>query len=170
DMGDYVALIAPRPLLVLSTADDFFPLAGARTVFEEGKKLYALAGAADRIDWSSTPGPHGISPPGREAMAAFFQRWLAAGKGDARDEPDARLGPAELLVTDNGQGSTALHARTLADLVAEHAPSRPALPSTPAEADKERERVQDALTEMTGLARGPGAAAPPRGPGPPAHA
>ena len=30
DLGDYVALIAPRPLLILSTADDFFPLAGAR--------------------------------------------------------------------------------------------------------------------------------------------
>jgi dienelactone hydrolase len=162
DMGDYVALIAPRPLLILSTADDFFPVAGARAVFEEGKGLYALAGAADRIDWSSTPGGHGISPPGREAMAAFFQKWLAGGKGDARDEPDARLAPADLQVTETGQVSTSLHARTIADLVAEHAPPRAALASTPAEAEHQKERVQEAVAEMTGAPRGPGANTPPR--------
>jgi len=162
DMGDYVALIAPRPLLILSTADDFFPLAGARTVFEEGKRLYALGGAADHIDWSSTPGGHGISPPGREAMSAFFQKWLAGGKGDARDEPDARLAAADLQVTETGQVATSLHARTIADLIADHAPPRPPLPTTPVEADGQRERIQDALSETTGIARGPGAAAPPR--------
>ncbi|HET6900096.1 MAG TPA: acetylxylan esterase, partial [Vicinamibacteria bacterium] len=162
DMGDYVALIAPRPLLILSTADDFFPLTGARTVFEEGKRLYALAGAADHIDWSSTPGGHGISPPGREAMAAFFQKWLAGGRGDASDLPDARLAPAELQVTETGQVATSLHARTIADLIADHAPARAPLPTTPAEAEVTRERVQDAVSGMAGLPRGAGAAAPPR--------
>jgi dienelactone hydrolase len=162
DMGDYVALIAPRPLLLLSTADDFFPLAGARAVFEEGRRLYALAGAADHIDWSSTPGGHGISPPGREAMAAFFQKWLAGGKGDPRDEPDARLAPADLLVTQTGQVATSLHARTIADLVAEQAPPPTALPSTAADAERHRERVQEAVAEMTGVPRGPGARAAPR--------
>jgi hypothetical protein len=161
-MGDYVALIAPRPLLILSTADDFFPLAGARAVFEEGQRLYALAGAAGQIDWSSTPGVHGISPPGREAMAAFFQKWLAGGKGDARDEPDARLPPAELLVTETGQVATSLHARTIADLVAEHAPPRAAFATTPAEAQRQRDAVQEAVAERTGLPRGPSASSAPR--------
>ena len=63
-------------------------------------------------------------------MDTFFQKWLAGGKGDARDEPDARLAPADLVVTETGQVSTSLHARTIADLVADHAPPRTAPPST----------------------------------------
>jgi cephalosporin-C deacetylase-like acetyl esterase len=150
DMADYVALIAPRPLLILSTEDDFFPVAGAGAVFEEGRRLYALAGAADRIAWSRTPGGHGVSPRGREDAARFFSKWLGGGGIDAGDLPDARLAPADLAVTATGQVATAMPAKTIADLIADHAP----VPSAGTS-------VTAAVQELTGVAPGPSGPTPP---------
>jgi len=123
DMGDWLALIAPRPLLVVSTTDDFFPLEGARAVYEETRAWYALHGAEERISWSVGPGGHGIRREGREAIAAFFLRWLGDPSVDAKDEPDARPDPEDLECTDTGQVATSLSARTVADLVAARAAS-----------------------------------------------
>jgi len=129
DMGDYLALIAPRPLLIVSTTADFFPLEGARAVYQEAQRFYALESAADHIAWSVSEGRHGVTREGREAVAGFLLRWLGDGAGgrDPSDEPDARLDPEDLGCTETGQVSTSLHAKTIADLVAERAagPSAP---------------------------------------------
>jgi cephalosporin-C deacetylase-like acetyl esterase len=127
DMGDYVALIAPRPLVIVSTEGDFFPLKGAETVYEEGKRLYGLLGAPDRITWSTSPGGHGISPQGRVAVAEFFLRWLRPGEA-ARDLPDARLHPEDLACTESGQVSVSLHATTVAQRIAADAAALPRRP------------------------------------------
>lgn len=145
DMGDYLALIAPRPLLIVSTSDDFFPLEGARAVYQEAQGFYALDGAADRIAWSVSAGGHGVTREGREAVAGFFIRWLGAGAVDPRDEPDARLDPEDLACTDTGQVSTSLHPRTVADLIAERAPAR---------AEGDRGRVVSAVTRIVGVSPG----------------
>ncbi|HEX6739925.1 MAG TPA: acetylxylan esterase, partial [Vicinamibacteria bacterium] len=123
DMADYLALIAPRPLLVASTREDFFPLAGAGAVVDEARRYYALLGdaAGERLSWSVGPGGHGLHREGREAVAAFFQRWLRGGEGDPRDLPDARLLREDLDATPTGQVATSLRARSVADLVAKRA-------------------------------------------------
>jgi hypothetical protein len=116
DMGDYLALIAPRPLLILSTEGDFFPLAGARAVYQEARRLYGLLGAEEQISMVVSPGGHGNPRPGREAMNAFFLRVFAGGRGDPREPPDARRDPEELECTETGQLATSLRGRTVADL------------------------------------------------------
>jgi Acetyl xylan esterase (AXE1) len=160
DMADFVGLIAPRPLLIVSTTEDFFPVEGARAVFEEGRRLYALAGADDRISWSRTPGGHGVSPQGRLDIARFFRRWLADDGGEVHDETDARLSALELQATETGQAATALGARTIADLVAEDAAGFPALP-LPADAAglaRHREQMRAAVADLTGQAAAASAA------------
>jgi dienelactone hydrolase len=152
DMGDYVALTAPRPLLIASTAGDFFPLDGAKAVYEEGRRLYALAGAPGHIAWSSTPGPHGISAQGRVDIAAFFLRWFRPGE-TARELPDARLHPEELDCTETGQVSTSLAAKTVSDLIGERAarlPVRP-LPATRDEWPAYRDGVAQAAARAAAV-------------------
>jgi hypothetical protein len=146
DMGDWLALIAPRPLLIVSTEGDFFPLAGAQAVYEEARRLYDVAGAADRIAWASSPGPHGISPEGRVSIAAFFLQAFPTG-AKARDLPDARLDPEDLACTETGQVVTLFAGRTLADLIRADAGRS----SGPRPRAASREAVVAAATRAVGM-------------------
>ena len=59
DMGDLCALIAPRPLAVISAAQDpSFPLREAREQFQVTQRLYARLEAADRCRLIPAPGGH----------------------------------------------------------------------------------------------------------------
>ena len=50
DMGDLCAMIAPRPLVVVSGAHDTgFPIDGAKACVEIGKKAYEALGVADEL-------------------------------------------------------------------------------------------------------------------------
>jgi dienelactone hydrolase len=160
DMADYVALIAPRPLLIAATTDDFFPLPGARAVHAEGRRLYGLAGAADRISFFVGPGGHGTPRESREAISAFFLRWLGQG-GDASEPPDPRLDPEDLACTTTGQVATSLKAKTVADLVAQAAPGLAhgrKLPRTDAERTAHRRLFAEG--GLADIARRPGGPAP----------
>ena len=44
-----LALCAPRPTLLATAQFDFFPIVGARESFAEARKLYQVAGAAERL-------------------------------------------------------------------------------------------------------------------------
>src|SRR5581483_10646193 len=77
DHAGLLALCAPRPVLVASAQLDFFPIEGARASVAEAKRLYEVAGAADRIAQAESPERHGLSLPLRTAVYAWFQRWLA---------------------------------------------------------------------------------------------
>jgi len=162
DMGDYVALIAPRPLLVSATEEDFFPLAGARALYEEGRRTYQLLGAPERIAFHVAPGEHGTPRASREAIAAFLLRWLGAG-GDGREPPDPQLDPEDLACTRTGQVSTALPAKTVAALVAARAkqvlPAR-RWPGSAAELALHRQRMAEAAARVAIIDVRPGGAAP----------
>jgi dienelactone hydrolase len=59
DMGDVLGLFAPRPVVVVAGRDDdIFPLGGVRTVFEQLRRIYAAAGAADRCQLIVGAGGH----------------------------------------------------------------------------------------------------------------
>jgi len=44
DQGDFLIAAAPRPYLIASTTEDFFPVAGARRTYEEAKGIYTGLG------------------------------------------------------------------------------------------------------------------------------
>jgi cephalosporin-C deacetylase-like acetyl esterase len=113
DIADYIGLFAPKPWLSASTIQDFFPLEGARQTYEEAQRIYDLYGARDRIGWYVGPGGHGVPQPSREALYAWFIKWLKNGEGDARETP-ARLDPLEnILCTKTGQVSDSLGGETV---------------------------------------------------------
>lgn len=164
NIADYVELFAPKPWLSASTIQDFFPLEGARQTYEEARRIYALYGAADRIGWYVGPGPHGVPRPSREAIYAWFIKFLKNGEGDPR-EPALELDPAEeLLCTPTGQVSDSLQSETVFTLTrkraAELMPVRKPVSSV-AELDGLRARIAKDIRAVAAIGIQPGGSSPP---------
>lgn len=73
-----LALIAPRPLLVVNADSDAnTPIAGVRLAVETAKPVYAAANAADKLQFVIEENtPHRVNPEAIDAGIAWFVRWL----------------------------------------------------------------------------------------------
>lgn len=96
DLADVGALIAPRPLLIVSAdRDPLFTIASIRHVHEQLKPLYSTLGAADNLRLIETPGGHSYHERSRTGIFSWFAKHLqgrdiAPGKvGDIDDSPKA---------------------------------------------------------------------------------
>jgi dienelactone hydrolase len=79
--GEILALIAPRPLLVISASQDarqFSPVEAAKSV-GWAREIYRLHGAEERIGHAVVDAPHGYDRRMRELMYAWLHRWLKGG-------------------------------------------------------------------------------------------
>ncbi|HTL51922.1 MAG TPA: hypothetical protein VL860_05015 [Planctomycetota bacterium] len=77
DIGDILALCAPRHLLVLSpTRDLTFPIQGARASYLRALDAYKQLGVGEAIEKWEAYTPHAYSRSLREAMYTFFERTL----------------------------------------------------------------------------------------------
>lgn len=122
DQPDYVLMRAPRPTLISSTTNDFFPIQGSWEAFREAKQIYGKLGFPERVDLVEMPGKHGVQPENLAMIAHWMQRWLLE-----KDEPvDAveltTREPRELWCTVTGQVLTSFDdERSVYDLNAEYA-------------------------------------------------
>jgi cephalosporin-C deacetylase-like acetyl esterase len=111
--ADLVEAFAPKPYLICSTTEDFFPIAGSRKTFEESKRIYELFGAGDRIGIAYDSGPHGTTKKQREAIYAWMRRWLRGESGEISPEPAYETEyEDDLRCTPTGQLSTSLGGET----------------------------------------------------------
>ncbi len=75
DLERVLALVAPRPFLVLAGNEDpLFPLGGVQATVRGATQAYRRA--KDRLRLEVFPGGHEFSLPMREAAYAWFDRWL----------------------------------------------------------------------------------------------
>ncbi len=77
DHEDIVLAMAPRPVLILSVDDDFFPIEGTRRTAERSKRIYELLGFPGNIDAFSDQSTHAYTRKMACRCAAFFARHLA---------------------------------------------------------------------------------------------
>ncbi len=103
DLADYIESFAPKPWLILSTAEDFFPLEGARQAYQEAANWYGIYGAKDKIAWTVGPGGHGTPVEDREALYGWMIRFLKDGNGSAKEELVELAAPFDLWATESGQ-------------------------------------------------------------------
>lgn len=74
---DVCALIAPRPLLMIhGTRDAGFSVQSSRKVLTRLKSIYGLFSATDAIAAQEFDAPHEYNREMRQAMYAWFDRWL----------------------------------------------------------------------------------------------
>ncbi len=102
DHADFLAAMAPKPVIVLAKERDYFDVRGSLETFARLKRLYTLLGQPDNIAIHIGPTPHGYSQENREAMYRWFNR--VTGVSAAQSEPALTIEKDEVLrCTPNGQ-------------------------------------------------------------------
>ncbi len=92
---DFIVAMAPKPVILLTSEQDFFDTRGTEEALGRLKRIYELLGAPANIAMFRGPGPHGYSKPQREAMYHWFGR--ATGLAAPAAEPAVEIEPAEQL-------------------------------------------------------------------------
>ena len=76
DIGDFLIMHAPKPLLLLSAKYDFFDFSGTRETYHMLQRVYRSFGVEQKVHMFSWSDGHGISKPKREAAVTWFRRWF----------------------------------------------------------------------------------------------
>lgn len=95
DHGDFLAAMAPKPVIVLAKEKDYFDVRGTEQAYARLRRLYRLLGAEEDIALFVGPGYHGYSQENREAMYRWFNRTTGVSK--ARSEPEITIEKDETL-------------------------------------------------------------------------
>ena len=95
DHEDFLAALAPKPIIILAKEKDYFDARGNEAAYHRLKRLYRLLGAEDNIAYFVGPTYHGYSQENREAMYRWFNR--CTGISDAKTEPKLVMEKDETL-------------------------------------------------------------------------
>ncbi len=102
DHSDFLAALAPEPVIILGKEKDYFDARGVDEAFNRLKRLYKLLGAEDNIAKFIGPTYHGYTQENREAMYGWFNRITKVTEGHA--EPTLEIEKDETLwCTPKGQ-------------------------------------------------------------------
>ncbi len=119
DHSDFLAALAPKPVIILAKEKDYFDVRGSMEARDRLKRLYGLLGRPDNVDLFVGPTSHGFSRENREAMYRWFNR--VTGVSDAKSEPKLKLERDEdLYCTPDGQVAS-LKSRTVFDFTSDRA-------------------------------------------------
>jgi len=95
DNAEIAALFAPKPQLLVSCTGDWT----RNLPKEEGpavRRVYALHDASSKLQWVQFNYQHNYNLPSREAVTAFFRRWLSMARPEA--EKSSTISPERLGV------------------------------------------------------------------------
>ena len=87
DHADFLAAMAPRPIIILAKERDFFDVRGSEETYDRLRRLYRLLDAEDKVALFVAPTDHGYSQEHREAMYSWFDRAV----GRAANRADGQL-------------------------------------------------------------------------------
>jgi len=146
DHADYLSLRAPVPVLLCSAIQDFFPIAGARGAFAEGRSIFETLGKSDRINMVENDGKHGWAKPLREGAVRWMCHWLRGVDTPVTEsETLGVLTEQEILVTDSGDVMKLPGARSVFEVLRE---VRAKLPAPPKRTPEELARI---VSKMAGI-------------------
>jgi dienelactone hydrolase len=95
DHSDFLAAMAPKPIVMLTKEGDYFDIRGGEQAYNRLRRLYGLFGEEENISLFTEPGSHGYSQKSREAMYRWFNR--ATRVSDAQTEPNLTIEKDETL-------------------------------------------------------------------------
>ena len=111
DHCDFLAAMAPKPVIILAKEGDFFDVRGSEEAYQRLSALYELLGAKENIGLFIGPGGHGYSQESREAMYQWFNN--ATRISDAKSEPKLMIEKDETLYCAPGGQVCELNSRPI---------------------------------------------------------
>lgn len=121
DHADFLAAMAPRPVIILAKERDYFDARGAEEAYQRLKHLYGLLGAEQNIGLAIGPTTHGFTQENREAMYGWFNRATEVSQ-TAAEPPIVQEKDEDLWCTPRGQVAE-LKPRTVFSFTAEQSRS-----------------------------------------------
>jgi cephalosporin-C deacetylase-like acetyl esterase len=152
DHPELLSTVAPRALLIGSAIRDYVPIAGARSTYQEVKRIYSVLGATEKVGLAETDSKHSFNQELREAAATWLVRWLGNGSGRVHEEPVEIAKDEELHCTSTGQIAGSLggeNVLTLNKAYAEKILPRRKRPSRKAEVEAYRREIAERVREVT---------------------
>jgi dienelactone hydrolase len=117
DHSDFIAALAPKPVVLLGKEKDYFDVRGIEEAYARLQRLYELLGAKSNIHLFIGPTTHGYTQENREAMYRWFNHVTRISR--VRTEPSLTLEHEETLwCTPRGQVAE-LKPRTVFSFTAE---------------------------------------------------
>ena len=104
DHEDFLAALAPKPIIILAKERDYFDVRGTEQAFTRLRHLYRLLGAEDNISLFVGPTTHGYSQENREAMYGWFNQ-VTSGSNHSKEPPIQIEADNTLQCTPKGQVS-----------------------------------------------------------------
>ncbi len=87
DHVDFLAALAPKPVIILAAEKDYFDVRGAIETYNRLRPIYRWLGAEDQIRLFIGPNEHGYTQPNRVAMYNFFNEQT----GNTTDQKEPQL-------------------------------------------------------------------------------
>lgn len=117
DHFDFIAAMAPKPVIIITQEKDFFDTRGTQETYEMLKHFYRLMGAENNIQLFRGDDYHGYHQPAREAMYGFFNQ--ITGVSTDSKEPEFELEKDEDLWCTSGGQLTEDQSKTIPSLLKE---------------------------------------------------
>jgi len=119
DHSDFLAALAPKPVIILTKEKDYFDVRGSEEALARLRRLYKLLGAEHNVELFIGPTHHGYTQENREAMYRWFNHVTKI--SDAQTEPALTIEKDETLwCTPHGQVAE-LKSRTVFSFTQERA-------------------------------------------------
>ena len=103
EIGDFLLMFSPKPLLIMSGLYDFVDYWGAQKTYEDLKNAYAVLDKKQDVSWFTIEGGHGMPKPKREAAASWFRHYFYNDNTHVKETETAPIPEKELLTTSTGQ-------------------------------------------------------------------
>ena len=91
DHADFLAAMAPKPIVILAKERDYFDVRGSEETYERLRRLYRLLDAEENIALFVGPTGHGYSQENREAMYSWFNHATGREAGESNGQFDGVL-------------------------------------------------------------------------------
>lgn len=107
EIADFVLMMAPKPLLIMSGKYDFVDYRGAVRAFKELENAYSALGSPEKVSMVSVEGGHGMPKEKREALVRWFRKWMYDDDRPVTENHNITVSPEDLQCTSTGQVLTA---------------------------------------------------------------
>jgi hypothetical protein len=108
EIADFVLMMAPKPVLIMSGKYDFVDYWGAIQAFKELEQAYTTLGSPEKVSIFSIESGHGMPKPKREALVTWFKQWLLNNDTPVKETETIEVSKKDLQCTTTGQVNSSI--------------------------------------------------------------